>query len=124
MIFLDVYIQSGKDFDETTRHILKDNPEARDFILDHPRKQLVLNQMCREISLLEQNKHLKGRNPTEMQLQRAAVVRGVTEIFIRTALAAKERELQSEAAKAPTNAERAMAEIERNVIEIDSSRSL
>lgn len=116
MIALDILAQVRTDFEYYAKTLTKDDPEFQRFILDHERKSLVINQMAREIYLLEQK---FGKQ--HVMNERRKIVAGVTEMFVNAARAHKDQQNMSEIARTHVSSQqRAMEEMQEAIKEVPS----
>ena len=111
-IEVGLYSQVKQGFETCVKEITKEDLELQRYILEHERKPLVINQMCREIALMEKKfRHM------DLRAQRRNVIAGVTDMFVKAAKAHKEQSNMSEIAKhaTPNSAREEMSTILKEV---------
>ena len=94
MLFLDVYTQVSKDFETCAKLLCQGDKDMERFILEHERRPLVTEQLCRQISLLEAK---FGKQ--NVMAERRKIVAGVTEMFFKAAKAHRDQANMSDIQK-------------------------
>lgn len=111
MLLFDV----TRDFEVCCDHLLKERRVERAFIRNHERKQLVLQNLCKQVEIYEK----KYRNRIDPR-QKRKIIAATAQMFVNAAIKERNEKYLSDAAKKKTDKRiDAMEEMSQVLVETD-----